>query len=48
MDDGVCRSLSEISQLLDISKERVRQIERQAMAKLQRMGADMGLEDFLE
>ena len=47
MDDGVCRSLSEISQLLDISKERVRQIERQAMAKLQRMGADMGLEDFL-
>lgn len=48
MDDGVCRSLSEISQLLGVSKERVRQIERQAMEKLQRMGADMGLEDFLE
>lgn len=48
MDDGVCRSLEEIGRMLGISKERARQIERQAMASLQRMGADMGLEDFLE
>ena len=48
MDDGVCRSLSQISDLLGISKERVRQIEHRAMEILQRMGADMGLEDFLE
>ena len=48
MEDGVCRSLEEISQQLGISKERVRQIERQAMEKLQKIGADMGLEDFLE
>ena len=48
MDDGVCRSLEEISKQLGISKERVRQIERQAMDKLQKIGADMGLEDFLE
>ena len=48
MEDGVCRSLSQIAQMLDISKERVRQIERQAMDKLQKMGAGFGLEEFLE
>ena len=48
MEDGVCHSLSEIGRLLDISKERARQIECQAMDKLRRMGADLGLEDFLQ
>ena len=37
----------EIGKKLSISKERVRQIERQAMDKLQKMGTSLGLEDFL-
>ena len=48
MDDGVCRSLEEIGGLLGVSKERARQIERQAMDKLQKLGTGLGLEDFLE
>ena len=47
MDDGVCHSMESIGQELGISKERVRQIERQAMERLQKLGADLGLEDFL-
>ena len=48
MEDGACYSLEQISGKLGISKERVRQIERQAMDKLQKLGSAMGLEDFLE
>ena len=48
MEDGICHSLEETGQILGISKERARQIEKQAMDKLQKYGAGMGLEDFLE
>ena len=48
MADGICHSLEETGTILEISKERARQIEKQAMEKLQKYGAGMGLEDFLE
>ena len=48
MEDDVSHSLEDIGGMLGISKERVRQIEKQAMDKLQKLGASLGLEDFLE
>ncbi|MBE6926405.1 MAG: sigma-70 family RNA polymerase sigma factor [Ruminococcaceae bacterium] len=47
MEDGVCYSQGEICKKLDISKERVRQIEQQAIKKLTKLSAGLGLEDFL-
>ena len=47
MEDGVCRSLEEISSMMGVSKERARQIERGAMDKLKKLGGELGLEDFL-
>ena len=41
-------SLEQISIRFGVSKERVRQIERQAMDRLQKLGAGLGLEDFLK
>lgn len=48
MEDGVCYSLEQIGLALGISKERARQIEKQAIGKLNRAGRNIGLEDFLE
>ena len=47
MEDGICYSFEKIGDRLGISKERARQIDRQAMDKLQKLGADLGLEDYL-
>ncbi|MBR3978461.1 MAG: RNA polymerase sigma factor RpoD/SigA [Oscillospiraceae bacterium] len=48
MDDGQSHSLSEIGTLMGLSKERVRQLVKSAMIKLRTLGADFGLEDFLQ
>ena len=48
MEDGTCYSLEDISVRYGVSKERIRQIERQAMDRLKKLGANLGLEDFLK
>lgn len=48
MEDGVCYSLQDIAEEIGLSKERTRQIEHQAIEKLQKLGAGLGLEEFLQ
>ena len=47
MEDGTCYALEAIGEKLGVSKERARQLEKQAMDKLRRLGVELGLEDFL-
>ena len=47
MEDDTCYSLEAIGEKLGVSKERARQIERQAMDKLHQLAQSLGLEDFL-
>ena len=47
MEDDTCYSLEVIGEKLGISKERARQIERQALDKLKTLSQGLGLEDFL-
>lgn len=46
-EDGTCYSLDAIGRRLGISKERARQIEGEALRKLQKRSQGLGLEDFL-
>ncbi len=48
MEDGVCHAHESVGERLGISKERSRQLERQGIAKLHKLGIELGLEDFLE
>ena len=47
MEDGVCHSLEKIAEIIGVSKERVRQIEKQAITRLNKLGGELGLEAFL-
>lgn len=47
LDDGICHSLEKIGQELGVSKERARQIEAQAIKRLNTLSAEYGLEEFL-
>lgn len=46
-EDGTCYSLEAIGSRLGVSKERARQIEGDALRKLQKRSAGLGLEEFL-
>ena len=48
MDDGICHTHEAIGEALDISKERSRQLEKQGIARMQKLASALGLEDFLE
>ena len=48
MEDGICYSFEKIGTMLEISKQRAGQIEQEAITRLKKLGADLGLEDFLE
>ena len=48
LDSGICLSFAQIGEVLGISRQRARQIEGEALDKLKKLGADLGLEDFLE
>ncbi len=48
LEDGTCYSLEQTGTMLGISKERARQIEKQAIEKLKNSSQAKGLEDFLE
>ena len=47
MEDDTCWSLDAIGKKLEVSKERARQLEKQALDKLRKLGVEIGLEDFL-
>ena len=48
LEDGVSLSLQQIADRMGLSKERARQLEHQALKHMKKLGADLGLEDFLE
>lgn len=48
LDDGISYSFEKVGAMLGVSKERARQLQYQAMDRMQKLGENLGLEDFLE
>ena len=48
MEDGTLHTYDRIGEVLAVSKQRARQICQEAIEKLQKLGAGLGLEDFLQ
>ena len=46
-EDGTCYSFEQVGKRLEISKERARQVEGEALQKLKKRSQGLGLEDFL-
>jgi len=47
LDDGRSRTLEEVGQMFQVSRERIRQIEAKALRKLQQSGRARSLRDLL-
>ena len=48
LDDGISYSFEKVGAMLGVSKERARQLQNQAMDRMQKLGENLGLEDFLD
>ena len=47
LDDGQCRTLEEVGQIFNVTRERIRQIEAKALRKLRHPSRSRKLKDFL-
>ena len=47
LDDGQCRTLEEVGQVFNVTRERIRQIEAKALRKLRHPSRSRRLRDFL-
>ena len=47
LDDGQCRTLEEVGQIFNVTRERIRQIEAKALRKLRHPSRSRRLKDFL-
>ena len=48
LDDGQCRTLEEVGQVFNVTRERIRQIEAKALRKLRHPSRSRRLKDFLQ